>query len=367
MADRDAAAAPVPPPVEKTTDTVSQFVARVLNQLSLSAWLPAAALVLFAFFIVELGAALESRENQRDVSPVGAALGSMSGISLGGAFLLVVAVVVLTMVTQAFAFEAIQVLEGYWTNRLVQRLARWRCDRHRSIVRRLREREATLTRQAWNAFEQEVRRDNEERRKRGAADAFSDEVLRLTRAEVLGTAPVTPDSDEAQAKAKRLVTNWPRFAPPELIRQRAMVSRRLEDYPRDDRIMPTKLGNVLRHYEDDTRREDVRTLVQRVFEYLPLSLKIDHDEMRTRLDLYCSMVFVVGLSTVIAVVRLAPVDLAYAAGSAVVGLLGMALMYQAGVASARAYGGILVLISKHVPETQDDGGTDQAGDHDQSG
>jgi hypothetical protein len=48
----------------------------------------------------------------------------------------------------------------------------------------------------------------------------------------------------------------------------------------------------------------VETMVQELFDDLPFSLRVEHDEQRTRLDLYCSMVFVIALTTAIAVVGL---------------------------------------------------------------
>src|SRR5262245_5325637 len=135
----------------KATDTLSQFTARVLNQLSLSAWLPAAALVMLVTFVVQLGEALShpaAGPNPR--SPAIQAIQSIAGISLGGALLLIGAVVVLTIVTQAFSFEAIRILEGYWgTNRYVERVAQWRCLRHRAVRMRLDRRMKSLTLKAW--------------------------------------------------------------------------------------------------------------------------------------------------------------------------------------------------------------------------
>ena len=115
----------------KHNETLSQFVARVLNQLSLSAWLPSAALVLALDFIVELGVQLDAKR-QGPAEALGNTLAKMSGIGFGGVMLLVVAVIVLTMLTQAFSFEAIQVLEGYWgISPLAEWVARRRCDKHR--------------------------------------------------------------------------------------------------------------------------------------------------------------------------------------------------------------------------------------------
>jgi hypothetical protein len=45
----------------RPTETLSQFIARVLDQLSLSAWLPSAALVLAMDFILQLGMVLNAK------------------------------------------------------------------------------------------------------------------------------------------------------------------------------------------------------------------------------------------------------------------------------------------------------------------
>ena len=67
----------------------------------------------------------------------------------------------------------------------------------------------------------------------------------------------------------------------------------MSDYPRDaSRVMPTRLGNVLRRYEVETGADDIERFVERVYRRLPFSMQLSHDEQRARLDLYCSMVFV---------------------------------------------------------------------------
>ncbi len=100
-------------PVASATQTLSQFVARVLDQLSLSAWLPSAALVLLLDFTFHLGAVLDSGSQPHNPADItGVAVAGMGRIGVSGAVLLVIAVAVLTMLTQAFAFEAIRVLRG---------------------------------------------------------------------------------------------------------------------------------------------------------------------------------------------------------------------------------------------------------------
>jgi hypothetical protein len=76
--------------------------------------LPSAALVLLLDFISHLGTVLDSNSHRlHPADVVGATLADMGRIGISGAALLIIAVVALTMLTQAFAFEAIHMLEGY--------------------------------------------------------------------------------------------------------------------------------------------------------------------------------------------------------------------------------------------------------------
>ena len=98
---------------------------------------------------------------------------------------------------------------------------------------------------------------------------------------------------------------WEHYAPPELVRRRRNLIRRLGDFPAEpSRIRPTRLGNVLRAYEDQTGREPVETFVLEVLDQLPLDLRAEYDENRNRLDLYCSMIFVAAFTAVFAAVWL---------------------------------------------------------------
>src|SRR4051794_20871010 len=64
------------------SETLSQFVARVLNQLSLSAWLPAATLVLSLLVIFQLAAALDTQQDAaRSAHPSAASTGPNTKLS----------------------------------------------------------------------------------------------------------------------------------------------------------------------------------------------------------------------------------------------------------------------------------------------
>jgi hypothetical protein len=311
--------------VDRGKESLSQFLARVLDQLSLSAWLPAGALVLLLAFVIQLGTALDQPAIATAPAPVVRALQSIAGISLGGALLLIAAVVVLTMVTQALSFEAIRVLEGYWgINGLVERLAQWRCGRHRRFRDKLERRLQALTEQAWEGAARELQRLIDHRADRGKSLLVTPNVLAALRAEVLQKEMPVALTPEEYDLLEQLGDRWEDWAPAEIRRRIVNVQKRLADYPEPNRMLPSRLGNVLRHYEDKTEVAEVEPLVQRVFDRLPASLKTGHDEQRTRLDLYCSMVFVVAIAAAIAIGRFGADHPRYAIGALAGGLAGYA-------------------------------------------
>ncbi len=327
----------------KAKETLSQFVARVLDQLSLSSWLPAAALVLSLAFSFQLATVLEKKQPDlpSPLEAVGAALGRLSDISIGGALLLVVAIVVVSILTQAFAFEAIRTLEGYWgTVRPVE----WWAGRRRLHFAEKREqldnRYSALTQEAWRHA-----RDSLEDLQQGDVTPL---VLAYVAAKVKGVDPPNQPLSAAEADALRRIA-WDDFAPPEILRRRLNVDKKRRDYPDSRRALPTRLGNILRAHEDETGEREVETFVQRNFDSLPESLQQEHDEQRTRLDLYCSMVFVTAFAATVSALRLSTFE-GYVIGSLLVGLVLMWLMYRAALASARAYGLLLISIARHLQD-----------------
>jgi hypothetical protein len=330
-------------PVASATQTLSQFVARVLDQLSLSAWLPSAALVLLLDFTFHLGAVLDSGSrphNPADVTGMG--LAAMGRIGVSGAVLLVIAVVVLTMLTQAFAFEAIRVLEGYWgTFRPVEWVASLRCAMHRYKLTRLGRRRDRLTEKALNAA---VKKINARRQKPYVTPNMKSVLI----AGEFGTNPEVTLTSTEEKRLRKVV--WENYAPPDPMRRRVNVDKRIRDFPRADHVLPTRLGNILRYHEDKLDVKDIESFVQDVFDDLPPSLQQSHDEERNRLDLYCSMVFVLALSAFAALARLGPQHWSYALGVAAIDVVGLRVMYGAALATARAYGSVLLTIVKHGRE-----------------
>lgn len=348
-------AGPEAPTPGKATETLSQFVARILDQLSLSAWLPSAALVLLVAFAVALGLVLDEDDPPREVSTaLTEALARMTQVKLGGAVLVLAAIVVLTMLTQAFAFEAIRTLEGYWgTSRPVELVADACSGWHGRRRQWLQDRHTDLTERAWWSASKSLHEREVDRHERGLPPDLTPDMIEVCGASVLRRPPLVSIRD-AKTRLKALHIPWEKHADPGLMRRRINVAKRLRDYPDAERLMPTRLGNVLRRHEDMTGERRLEFFMHRVFDDLPLSMQVGHDVQRNRLDLYCSMVFVLGLAGVVTVARLWAHD-SYAWGAAAITVVAIWFTNRAAIASARSYGGILVTISDLVHRKQQHG------------
>ncbi len=318
----------------KSPETLSQFVAKILDQLSISAWLPSAALVLSVALVVNLDSARGS---------LGDAVSAFSDYSVADGLFLFAAVIVLTVVTQAFEFAAIRVLEGYWgPSRIAQLGADLGCWYH------------------------ERRRDRLERRRKKWSDrAFKVAYYRLS--EMVHESPQTTtvtarDLDILMARRKgnklqrvsraelvhALNVRWEAQAPPRFIRREEFLREAVKRYPRDHRVLPTTLGNILRAYEDlafpKLGGDALSGAVQRVRHLLPVEVAAEHDQHRSRLDLYCSLVFVALTVTAVAVLLLQDRGVRYLLAIVLVGVSAVILSYRAAIATAEAYGGILRII-----------------------
>ena len=85
---------------------LSAFTAKVLDQLSLSAWLPAAFVTLSGSIVLGFRA-----NNGLNLTPL---IAYVNDHPWTFGLLAVPTVVCLTLLTQAFSYEAIRLLEGYW-------------------------------------------------------------------------------------------------------------------------------------------------------------------------------------------------------------------------------------------------------------
>ena len=328
-------------------ETLSQLLARVLDQLAISAWLPAAALTLCAALIFELGSVLNGKP-----APIGPndalsrTVEHLGRISIGSLVLLVVVIIVMTILTQAFSFKAIRILEGYWGIFPVFELyANVWCNIHRARLGRLEKRWLKLRKRAVAGMEKRMNADAQAAAAAKTAIAFTPNMISVLASQVLGTSAVATLSAAEQAKVNE--HDWQVSAPPNLIRRMNNVGTRQADYPIAGHVLPTRLGNILRHYEDTMNVSGVETFIERVFDSLPASLQRTHDSTRTRLDLYGSMVFVLWISIVLALARFLPTHWPYAVSVAVIGVIAIWAVYRAALASARHFGGVIVVIANY--------------------
>jgi len=337
--------------VETSSKSMSELLARILEQLAISAWLPAAALTLITMFVLELGAVLggsvRSAHSDRLPSGPGEALSQtfevLGRTSIGALLLLLIVIVVLTMLTQAFSFEWIRLLEGYWgVSRPMERLAQARSRRWRNSRKRLERRYEALTKRAWSAAKPRIAK----------LEGFTPDMVAALGAQVRGKLPkrlVTPEQQDIIDD-----TAWLDYAPGDLLRRRVNLDKKLADFPRGKHTLPTRLGNVLRHFEDETNFGRVETMIDEVFDSLPASLRVSHDEQRSRLDLYCSMQIALVAGGLIAILRFGWHHRCYSAAAIGVVFVGIWIFYRAAVASARYYGSLLVTIAQFVRRRDED-------------
>ena len=307
---------------------VSAFAARVLNQLSLSAWLPAAFLTLALTFLVKfrsLGAV--------DVSRAARELTDKDSI-WGLAVLAVPVLVVATLVTQAFAFEAIRVLEGYWHRRGP---AGWLASGLIWVQVWRKNRVARLAQSAaHDAFL--------ESRRRWLDDTDPEVVNALELASLGKDFP-----EELDSRLSGL--EWHDRCRPWRMRRVEGLELALEDFPVENRILPMRLGNVLRSAEDSLENAggDLATFVMRRRSLVPVIVRSQHDQFRTRLEMYSTLVFVSTVLAAASIGLLWPMGLTVWA-LAVVGFGAIAVTsYHAAIASARGYAVTL----RHMDKAED--------------
>ena len=115
-----------------------------------------------------------------------------------------------------------------------------------------------------------------------------------------------------------------------------------EAYPlKRQRILPTKLGNLIRATEDQLQNteDDVQGFALRRYAAAPPLVQAEHNKFRSRLDMYCTLVFVSSALLVLTPLILLKSDIGIDA-IVIIGVCFGALSaasYLAAIASARGY------------------------------
>lgn len=305
-----------------TADGISAFVARVLDQLSLSAWLPA------AFLTASLALLLQfSGDNTADLLK---AVRALTADPVRVLVLIVPLLVLATVVTQAFSFEAIRTLEGYWRRRGPASLARTlmikRHVRRASALTKRRQRASEI---AYYSAEPKILRDN-----------ISPPVVHAMKAQALELENPPPLTDEERSELSQ--RNWENWCDAWSIAKIEHLRDAEEVYPLEThRILPTKLGNLIRATEDQLQNTegDVQGFALRRYAEAPRLVQAEHDKFRSRLEMYCTLVFVSAsllILTPLILFRSGVGVAAIAIISVCFGALSEA-SYLAAIASARGY------------------------------
>lgn len=260
----------------KLAKGLSEFLAKILEQLLLSSWLPSAALVIGATYLFALRAELDAPTVcvgsqctwAHTMTQAGARLAEMS---FGGAVVIVAVIVVITMLTQAFTFEAIRALEGYWgANAFMRWLGRRGVNWHRARRDRLRERLSELQGQMRDGAFSAIRVRNSELAKQGDHPLLRPNELEVLLASLEGREPTVELTEEEFQRSSTF--DWKAYADPQLRLQETILSKRLDSYPRTGWVMPTKLGNILRHHEQNMGVSNIESFIQDNFDVLLMAL-----------------------------------------------------------------------------------------------
>lgn len=262
--------AATPPP-----DGVSAFVARVLDQLSLSAWLPAALLT------ASLAMLLQFRSDGS--VNILMAVRALTADPVRVLVLMVPLLVTATVITQAFSFEAIRTLEGYWRRRGIPSIARtlmiWRHVRRKELIERRRLR---ATERAFYAAEPRMLRDG-----------VSFAVVNALKADAFDLEVVDSLSPAEAAEANDM--EWEKWCEAWLVAKMDHLTNEQKKYPSETyRVLPTKLGNLIRATEDRLRNagDDLQGFALQRYAKAPRLVQKEHDQYRNRLEMYCILAFV---------------------------------------------------------------------------
>jgi hypothetical protein len=324
----------------KKPEGLSAFIARVLDQLAITAWLPAALLIGVATLLVQLS---QHPENGLDIP---AAVQRLATLPWGTIIVLIFGLVLTTMVTQAFSFGAIRTLEGYWGP---SGFGGWAGGKRiaRQLLKRksLDERIKALELKAFHVAKPKLIG----RIPREQLDVIEERVYRIPAER---RTVVTAEVRRAATKVK-----WRAEAEPSTVAALDRAYSRLADYPSQlHRFLPTKMGNIIRASEDQLGVEgkSLEGFLMRNYSAIPTRLLAQHDQWRDRLEMYSTLVYV-SLSLALGSLPLLRSIGPYGRGSAVacvtLGLLTW-LFHRAALASARGYGSVLVNMNAYVQKAR---------------
>lgn len=275
--------------------------------------------VLPALFMVVWTAALVTSNAWQNRPDLPLMVRRLGGLNLSGAAWLILVTIIAALFLHPLQLGMTRLLEGYWgSSRAATLLLRHRITHHRKRFARLEDREMALA-----------------ERLEGSLDNMLTEHHGIVRPSELA-------ADDLESARESMFESDLAHGLSGLQAAIATIPHSLARYPRPDRIMPTRLGNVLRSAEDAAgKRYELDTI--RAAPHIALVAPESHlaylDDARQQLDTsarLCVVALLVTLETVVflllagwwLLLALAPYSLAYIA-------------YRASIAAAGQYMGIV--------------------------
>jgi len=311
---------------------ISAFIARVLDQLTLSAWLPAALLTASVAILLQF-------RSDRSANIL-TAVRALTADPVRVLVLMIPLLVIATVVTQAFSFEAITTLEGYWRRRGPAHLARTlMIQRHVRRKKAIEKRRMRAIEKAFYAAEPRMLRE------------VSFPIVNAMKAQALELEE-PPLTDEERNKLDQM--DWQKWCDAWLISKIEHLSKEGDAYPGDTyRVLPTRLGNLMRATEDQLEHTDgdVQGFALQRYAMAPRLVQNEHDQFRNRLEMYCTLVFVSASLLILTPIILLGSGIDFAAIAIIAG--GFAALseasYLAAIASAAGYCSALKEMDKDIP------------------
>lgn len=302
---------PAAPDDQVPGPTLQAYLLRVLDQMSVSAWIPGVYVMTCLVFVVHFactGAVVPS-----------ATFEVLTANALQLAVLVVPGTVLTTLVMQAFCLDAVRVLAGDWPDRRPLR------GLHRHMVRRQGRRLDLLL----------------DRCDEVVARAVADHL------EATGREPDLAAGDD-----------WLLVVRPEIRAVYASVLAERLRWPAPSRCKATRLGSFVERGEACLGRVagNPRTVLLGRTGGLAVTLQQQYAEYRTRLDLYCTLVFANwGLTAASAALllhaRLRGPDQVWRVGGLVLAFVLLSrVCHGAAVRTARDYADVLEGVAEHLAD-----------------
>lgn len=314
------------PSSEQIGSGISAFLSRVLDQLSITSWLP-------AVFFVGNAAVLLALQGEKQLV-LTKAIAQLVGMDWGALVVLVFAVIIAAVLIQAFEFENLRFWEGYVRSSKLNWWATWRVRAHE---KKLCELERRYDQQQLAAFDNARQRALDDKAISDGQRAMWNALETVMHDRVLREGEL----DLADEAAARL--DWPSHADPVKLREWDITEMKLAEYPAPHRVLPTRLGNVMRAAEDQVKLEpgeDLEGFMIRHMDALPNTIVSEHAAYRRRLEMYCGLMFVLVALALLSAVCFwgQTTDLPWRIGVPVLYAGAVWIGYKAAIASALGFG-----------------------------